>query len=96
MKLITYNIQYGRGKDERFNLERIAAEVSGADIIALQEVERFWKRSGDTDQPAELAALLDDYYWVYGPGVDLHADSAPGSGKGANRRRQFGNMLKPR
>jgi len=93
MKLITYNIQYGRGKDERFDLDRIAQEVSGADLITLQEVERFWSRSGDVDQPAELAALLGDYYWVYGPGVDLHANSPPGVAAGANRRRQFGNML---
>jgi endonuclease/exonuclease/phosphatase family metal-dependent hydrolase len=93
MKLITYNIQYGRGKDERFDLARIAAEIEGADLIALQEVERFWSRSGDVDQPAALAGLLGDYYWVYGPGVDLHAESPPGTAAGANRRRQFGNML---
>ncbi|MDX1513916.1 MAG: endonuclease/exonuclease/phosphatase family protein [Gammaproteobacteria bacterium] len=93
MILITYNIQYGRGKDERFDLERIAGEVAGADIIALQEVERFWTRSGNVDQPRELAKLLGDYYWVFGPGVDLHSDSPPGVAADSNRRRQFGNML---
>lgn len=93
MILITYNIQYGRGKDQRFDLERIAGEVSGADVIALQEVERFWTRSGNADQPRELARLLGDYYWVYGAGVDMHADSPPGGASGASRRRQFGNML---
>ena len=93
MRLVTYNIQYGRGKDGRFDLARIAAEVAGADLIALQEVERHWPRSGDCDQPAELARLLGDYHWVYGPGVDLHAAAAPpGAGSGA-RRRQFGNLL---
>ncbi len=93
MQLITYNIQYGRGKDERFDLERIAAEIKSADIIALQEVERHWSRSGNVDQPAEIAGLLGDCYWVYGAGVDLHVDSPPGAERGANRRRQFGNML---
>lgn len=93
MQLITYNIQYGRGKDERFDLTRIAGEIQGADVIALQEVERHWSRSGDADQPAEIAKRLGDYYWAYGAGVDLHADSPPGAGSGANRRRQFGNML---
>ncbi len=93
MQLITYNIQYGRGRDERFDLERIAGEINGADIIALQEVERHWSRSGNQDQPAEIARLLGDYYWVYGAGVDLHVDSSPGAGSGANVRRQFGNML---
>jgi len=37
MKIVTYNIQYGRGKDGRFDLERIAEEIGGADLIALQE-----------------------------------------------------------
>lgn len=93
MILVTYNIQYGRGKDGRFDLERIAAEISGADIIALQEVERFWTRSGNVDQALELARALDDCYWVYGAGVDVHVESPVGAGSGANRRRQFGNML---
>lgn len=44
MKLATYNIHYGLGKDERYDLARIAKDVAGADIIALQEVERFWPR----------------------------------------------------
>ena len=28
MKIVTYNIQFGLGKDGRFDLERIAGEVS--------------------------------------------------------------------
>jgi len=93
MKLVSYNIQYGRGKDGRFDLERIAQEVSGADIIALQEVERFWKRSGMVDQPRELQRLLDGYHAVYGPGLDLDASYPDDSGRLVQRRRQFGNML---
>jgi endonuclease/exonuclease/phosphatase family metal-dependent hydrolase len=93
MQLVTYNIQYGRGKDECFDLARITGEIEGADVIALQEVERHWSRSGMEDQPAEIARLLGDYYWVYGVGVDLHVESPPGVGEGANLRRQFGNML---
>ena len=38
MKLVSYNIQYGFGADGRYDLERIAEVVAGADIIALQEV----------------------------------------------------------
>lgn len=90
MQLVTYNIQYGKGRDGRYDLPRIAAELAGADLIALQEVERFWPRSGNVDQATELAALLgDDYDWVYGAGVDLH----PGEGARPGQRRQFGNML---
>ena len=47
MRIVTYNIQFGLGKDGRFDLERVADEVDGADIIALQEVERHWQRSGN-------------------------------------------------
>ncbi len=61
MKIVTYNIQFGLGKDGRFDLERIAGEVDGADIIALQEVERYWQRSGNVDQPARLGQILDRY-----------------------------------
>ena len=38
MKLVSYNIQYSKGKDEQFNLDRIVSEIEGADLIALQEV----------------------------------------------------------
>ncbi len=93
MKLVSYNIQYGRGKDGRFDLERIAEEVSGADVIALQEVERYWTRSGSVDQPSELARLLPGHYWVYGSGLDLDASTVDSNGRIVNRRRQFGNML---
>ena len=41
MKFVSYNIQYGTGKDGRIDLSRIAAEVGDADVIALQEVDRF-------------------------------------------------------
>ena len=93
MKIVTYNIQYGRGRDGRFDLDRIAGEISGADLIALQEVERFWSRSGGVDQPRLIAGRFPDYYTAYGPGVDLHlAGSGPGE-ESAGRRRQFGNML---
>ena len=93
MKIATYNIQYGRGRDGRFDLDRIAEEISGADLIALQEVERFWSRSGGVDQPRLLSRHFPGHYAAYGPGVDLHlAGTGPGE-ESARRRRQFGNML---
>ncbi len=92
MKLVTYNIQYSRGRDGRYDLARIARAVSKADIIALQEVERFWPRTDMRDQPAELAALLSGFYWIYGPSLDIDA-SITKSGVIENLRRQFGNML---
>lgn len=89
MKLVTYNIQYGTGRDGVVDLRRIADALGGADVIALQEVERFWPRSGNIDQAQALADMLPEYFWVYGGGVDLHAADADARGA----RRQFGNML---
>ena len=93
MKLVTYNVHFGQGTDERYDLSRIADEVSGADLIALQEVERYWRRSGMTDQVAEYASLFPDYYWIYGAGLDVDASTVQPDGSIVNRRRQFGNML---
>src|SRR3954466_2483597 len=93
MRLASYNIQYSLGKDGRYDIGRIAETVRGADIIALQEVERFYKRSGDIDQVTELARLLPDYHWMFGPALDLDTPAPGGPGGPAQRRRQFGNMV---
>ena len=92
MKLISYNIQYGYGSDGRYDLSRCARLVDGADIIALQEVERHWQRSNEDDQPAILSSLLPDYYCAYGPAFDMDA-SEKRDGRVVNRRRQFGTMV---
>ena len=63
MKLVSYNIRFGLGTDHRIDLERIAKTVRDADIIGLQEVERFWKRGGMLDQPDILGRHLKEFYW---------------------------------
>ncbi len=90
MKCVTYNIQYGKGRDNRIDLSRIAHEISGADLIALQEVDRFWPRTGQVDQVQYFQDRFSDYYSVYGAGVDLHIS---GSRPGSRQRRQFGNLI---
>ncbi|MCA3561792.1 MAG: endonuclease/exonuclease/phosphatase family protein [Aestuariivirga sp.] len=85
MLLVTYNIQWGMGRDRRIDLSRIAGTVAAADVIALQEVERNWREQDWPDQAARLAELLPGFDWVYGAGVDLHG--------GVGRRRQIGNMI---
>ena len=92
MRFVTYNIHYGFGRDGNNDLERIADAVDGADVIALQEVERYWPRSGMVDQVARISKLLPDYWVAYGANIDLHSSvSFPGEANTA--RRQFGNML---
>jgi endonuclease/exonuclease/phosphatase family metal-dependent hydrolase len=92
MKLLTYNIQFGLGKDGRIDLERIAHELDGADIICLQEVDRHWPRSDNIDQVAEFFRLFPDYHAEYGPGVNLGCDSRNKQGQIIHRRQQFGNL----
>ena len=41
MKIVTYNVHYAIGKDNRYNLQRVIDSVRGADIVALQEVENI-------------------------------------------------------
>lgn len=93
MRLVSYNIQYGLGRDGRYDLARIAAEVAAADIIALQEVDRFWARSGMVDAPAVLSAQLPRHHWVYGANLDMDADLRDAGGRILHRRRQFGCMI---
>lgn len=93
MKIVTYNIQYGKGADGRFDLDRTVKDIAGADIIAIQEIERFWERSGNIDEVAELAERLSDYHWVFAPGLDVNASFRDQEGTLVNRRRQFGVML---
>ncbi len=93
MKLVTYNIQYSLGKDGRLDLGRIAEAVRGADVIALQEVARHMPHAEEVDQPARLAELLPEHFWIYGPPVDLDGGERGADGRAVNRRRQHGNML---
>jgi endonuclease/exonuclease/phosphatase family metal-dependent hydrolase len=93
MRFVTYNIQYGLGRDGRYDLERTAKVIEGADVIALQEVERYWQRSGNVDQAAVLAEFLPDFYWNFAPGLDMDASFRGEDGRLIHRRRQFGTML---
>ena len=93
MQFVSYNIQFGTGKDGRIDLSRIASEIGDADVIALQEVDRFNSETQMADQVAELVELFPTHYYAYGPGIDLDASFRDASGKLVNRRRQFGNML---
>jgi endonuclease/exonuclease/phosphatase family metal-dependent hydrolase len=95
MKIVSYNIQYAKGKDGRHDLERIAGAVRDADLIGLQEVTRNFPGVPDAlaAQPERLAELLPAFFWTYAPPLDLDGGSALVDGRAVNRRVQFGNML---
>ena len=61
IKIVTYNIQFGQGRDGKVDLSRIIDAVQGADVIALQEVDRFWTRSQMADQVEVLVNAFPGY-----------------------------------
>jgi endonuclease/exonuclease/phosphatase family metal-dependent hydrolase len=69
---MTFNIHHGKGIDGKTDLNRILAEIvkSEADIVALQEVDRFKLRSCFRDQISVLARSTG-MYKSYSPSVNL-------------------------
>jgi endonuclease/exonuclease/phosphatase family metal-dependent hydrolase len=58
-RVMTYNIHHGEGLDGKVDLVRIAELIKreGADVVALQEVDKGVERTARRDLPAEMAAL---------------------------------------
>jgi len=88
MRLLTWNIQCGKGCDGVTDLARIVAvarETLDADVFCFQEVSsNFFKYDGGGDQSGELAALLPGYKPIFRPAIET-VDQ-----EGALHR--FGNM----
>lgn len=57
--VLSYNIHHGQGTDGVFDLERIAEVINetGADLVALQEVDVRTGRASGVDQASELGRL---------------------------------------
>ncbi|MPY91132.1 MAG: metal-dependent hydrolase [Luteitalea sp.] len=74
--------------DCSLDLGRIAQVIRAlnAEVIGLQEVDRFWARSGDVDQPRALARMLH-MHPCYGANLDHPADSH------ANVPHQYGTAI---
>lgn len=91
MRLITWNIQWGRGCDGRVDLARIAGvlrDTADADVLCLQEVAiNFPDLAGSSgeDQVAQLSAAFAGYSAHFGVATDLP------DGRGG--RSQFGNLI---
>lgn len=90
MKLITWNLQWGRGLDGLVDLARIvehARSLADFDVLDVQEIaDNFPDLEGndDANQFARLASLLPGYTVLPGYGVDV---------EGPGRRRRFGNAI---
>lgn len=59
LRVMSYNIHHGEGIDKRLDLERIAKLIldAKADVVGLQEVDRWVERTQRRDLPAELSKL---------------------------------------
>jgi endonuclease/exonuclease/phosphatase family metal-dependent hydrolase len=91
MKLLSWNIQWGRGLDGRVDHARTLQTICQAgdfDVICLQEVAVNFPGlpgSRGEDQVAELSAGLPGYTVIYGAATDVP------DGRGG--RSQFGNAV---
>jgi endonuclease/exonuclease/phosphatase family metal-dependent hydrolase len=87
VRLVTFNTHHGVGRDERHDLPRLATVLAAADadVICLQEVDRYFgDRSEDVDQALLLSRALD-MQLAWGPAI---AEPRPDG-----RARQYGNAL---
>lgn len=59
VRILSYNLHHSEGVDGKIDLERIARVVrdSGADVVALQEIDVGATRTGRVDQAAEYMRL---------------------------------------
>jgi len=90
MRIISWNIQWGRGADGRVDLARTVEALRAlgpAEVICLQEVTRgFVSLSGEPDdEVAVLSAAFPQHEPLFAPGVDVRGETGG--------RAQFGNLL---
>lgn len=89
MRVLTWNIQWGKGRDGRVDLRRVAETIHGhaPDVICLQEVavNHPTLTGGSDDQVAQIAALF--------PGFVIAFASASDLSDGQGGRSRFGNLL---
>lgn len=104
MKLLSWNVQWGRDASGVVDLARTVSEaqrLADFDVLCLQEITRGFHAlpggPGD-DQYAELAALLPGYTVIEAIGADLPAAPSQGDFLTTRKvsRRQFGNALATR
>ena len=94
MRLLTWNVQWFCGIDDRVSVERVvdaARAFADFDVLCLQEVAVDWPRltgCPDFDQVARLESLLPGYTVCFGAAVDQLGRHG--------RRQRFGNLIATR
>lgn len=91
MKLVTWNIQWGRGADGRVDLDRIVAHarrLADFDVLCVQEVSAGHDHLAGCDGQDQFAALSQRLP-AYTPIVGIASDTPHPAGG----RRRFGNMI---
>ena len=72
VRLLTFNTHHAVGSDSKHDLARVAQVLAAADadVICLQEVDRYFgDRSEDVDQALLLSRALD-MQLAWGPAID--------------------------
>ncbi|WP_277679973.1 endonuclease/exonuclease/phosphatase family protein [Gracilibacillus dipsosauri] len=88
LKVMSFNIHHGEGLDGELDIKRTAKVMkdTGAEIIGIQEVDRFYgDRSDFQDQARKLAKLLG-YHYVFGANLNLEPETS-------NKNRQYGTAV---
>lgn len=91
MKLITWNIQWGRGTDGRVELDRIVAHarrLADFDVLCLQELSAGYPELPGCDGSDQFQGLAERL-----PGFTPVAGVATDTPHPAGGRRAFGNMI---
>ena len=72
MRLASFNVLHGRSlADGQVSTERLAEACAslGADVLALQEIDRHQARSGGVDQTAAVAEAMGAGHWRFEPAL---------------------------
>jgi endonuclease/exonuclease/phosphatase family metal-dependent hydrolase len=92
IRIVTWNVQCGRGADGVLDLDRIATTIralADADVICLQELARHDPEMDD-GAGGDQAAFFNARFFRHEPFFGAALDRA---GSTHSRRHQFGNMI---
>ncbi|MDR0483004.1 MAG: endonuclease/exonuclease/phosphatase family protein [Cellulomonadaceae bacterium] len=87
LRVASFNIQHGRLPDGQVDVGAVARALAPfqADVVAIQEADRWQARSGNVDSAEVIASGLGFDVWRYQPGVAgaVEPARAPGDDPGA-------------